>query len=49
MASPAGYGLGRSGWVTLKLTDADEADEERLLRWLAESYAAVAPKQRKRS
>jgi predicted DNA-binding protein (MmcQ/YjbR family) len=48
IASRAGYGLGRAGWVTLRLEDPEEADEERLLRWLDESYDAVAPKPRKR-
>lgn len=43
-ASPTGYGLGRSGWVTCKLHAGTEADPDLLLGWLDESYRAVAPK-----
>jgi predicted DNA-binding protein (MmcQ/YjbR family) len=43
-ASPTGYGLGKSGWVTCKLDAATEADPDLLLGWLEESYRAVAPK-----
>ena len=43
-AAPAGYGLGRSGWISCRF-GADEApDLDLLKRWLAESYRAVAPK-----
>ena len=43
-AEPAGYGLGRSGWISCRF-EADEApDLDLLKRWLAESYRAVAPK-----
>jgi len=43
-AAPAGYGLGRAGWISCRF-GADEApDFELLERWLAESYRAVAPK-----
>lgn len=47
-ASPTGYGLGRSGWVSLRLADGEAVDEERLLGWLEESFRAVAPKPKKR-
>jgi predicted DNA-binding protein (MmcQ/YjbR family) len=42
-AAPAGYGLGRAGWVSVPLGDgAPGAD---LLRdWVEESYRAIAPK-----
>lgn len=43
-ASPTGYGLGKSGWVTCKLDAGTEADPDLLLGWLEESYRAVAPK-----
>lgn len=43
-ASPTGYGLGKSGWVTIKLHGADEIDPELIERWIDESYRAVAPK-----
>jgi len=41
-AAPTGYGLGRSGWVTL--TDPGSATLDELKDWLDESYRAVAPK-----
>ena len=43
-ASPCGYGLGRSGWVTCAFQPGDEPPMERLLDCMAESYRAVAPK-----
>ena len=43
-ASPTGYGLGKSGWVSIKTGGAEEPDLEMLLEWLRESYGAVAPK-----
>lgn len=43
-AAPAGYGLGRSGWITCRLDEASDADPDLLLRWVAESWRAVAPK-----
>lgn len=41
---PTGYGLGRSGWITCKLTADSDADVELIERWIGESYRAVAPK-----
>ncbi|HEX8217423.1 MAG TPA: MmcQ/YjbR family DNA-binding protein [Allosphingosinicella sp.] len=42
---PAGYGLGKSGWVTARFPAGGEAPDLYLLRrWIAESYRAVAPK-----
>lgn len=43
-ASPAGYGLGKSGWISCRFAPGDEPDVPLLKRWLAESYRAVAPK-----
>jgi predicted DNA-binding protein (MmcQ/YjbR family) len=43
-ASPAGYGLGRSGWISCRFAAAEQPDLDLLKRWLAESYRAVAPK-----
>jgi predicted DNA-binding protein (MmcQ/YjbR family) len=42
-ASPMGYGLGKAGWVTVRL-DGDLPPEGVLLDWVEESYRAVAPK-----
>ena len=42
--APAGYGLGRSGWITATYAAGESPDLELLERWLAESYRAVAPK-----
>lgn len=43
-ASPAGYGLGKSGWISCRFGPGEEPDLELMKRWLAESYRAVAPK-----
>ena len=43
-AEPAGYGLGRSGWISCRFANGDGADLDLLKRWIAESYRAVAPK-----
>jgi predicted DNA-binding protein (MmcQ/YjbR family) len=42
--TPAGYGLGKSGWVAAKLGPDDEVPFDMLREWLDESYRAVAPK-----
>ena len=42
-AEKTGYGLGRSGWVTLPL-DADGVTPDLLRDWIEESYRIVAPK-----
>ncbi len=42
---PAGYGLGRHGWVALNVDD--DADDERwrqIEEWVRTSYTLVAPK-----
>ena len=43
-ASPAGYGLGRSGWISCRFAPGEKPELELMKRWLAESYRAVAPK-----
>ena len=43
-ASPAGYGLGRSGWISCRFEAGEAADLDLLKGWIAESYRAVAPK-----
>jgi predicted DNA-binding protein (MmcQ/YjbR family) len=42
--APAGYGLGKSGWVSASFAPGDEIPVPLLLEWLDESYRAVAPK-----
>ncbi len=41
---PTGYGLGKSGWVTATFGAKDRPPVEVLMRWIDESYRAVAPK-----
>ncbi len=45
-ASPAGYGLGRHGWIVVGLAPADPPlpPFEVLRDWVEESYRAIAPK-----
>jgi predicted DNA-binding protein (MmcQ/YjbR family) len=43
-ASPTGYGLGKSGWVTAQFTPKQKPPIELLKQWIDESYRAVAPK-----
>lgn len=43
-ASPTGYGLGKSGWVTAKFMPDEEIPIERICEWTEESYRAIAPK-----
>ena len=43
-ASPTGYGLGKSGWVTGQFGPADPIPIDRLTEWIDESYRAIAPK-----
>jgi len=43
-AAPAGYGLGRSGWISCRFGPGEAPDLDLLKRWIAESYRAVAPK-----
>jgi len=43
-AEPAGYGLGKSGWVTAKFGPDDDIPLHTLMEWIDESYRAIAPK-----
>lgn len=43
-ASPTGYGLGKSGWVSSRFEPDEEPPIELLLKWMDESYRAIAPK-----
>ena len=43
-ASPTGYGLGRSGWVSVTFGPDDEVPVELIEDWIDESYRTVAPK-----
>src|SRR5260370_32608665 len=43
-ASPAGYGMGKSGWVTAQFGGKDEIPVDLLEQWIDESYRTVAPK-----
>jgi predicted DNA-binding protein (MmcQ/YjbR family) len=43
-AEPAGYGLGRSGWISLRHDRPGLPPVEVLEDWIEESYRAVAPK-----
>ncbi|MCY0990773.1 MmcQ/YjbR family DNA-binding protein [Nannocystis sp. ILAH1] len=43
-ASPTGYGLGKSGWVTASFPTGAPLPIGLLAEWLEESYRAVAPK-----
>jgi predicted DNA-binding protein (MmcQ/YjbR family) len=40
----AGYGLGKSGWVTARLGPKDKVDPAMLEEWIEQSYRAVAPR-----
>ena len=42
-ASPTGYGLGKSGWVTARFSAGEDVPVPLLREWIAESYRAVAP------
>ncbi len=43
-ASPCGYGLGKSGWVTTRFGPKEKPPVELLESWIEESYRAIAPK-----
>jgi predicted DNA-binding protein (MmcQ/YjbR family) len=43
-ASPTGYGLGKSGWVSARFEEDDEVPVGLLVEWIDESYRAIAPK-----
>src|SRR6266852_7711189 len=43
-ASPAGYGMGKSGWVTCQFRANEEIPVDLLEQWIDESYRTIAPK-----
>lgn len=43
-ASPTGYGLGKSGWVSAQFPKRVKPPMEMLRQWIDESYRAIAPK-----
>jgi predicted DNA-binding protein (MmcQ/YjbR family) len=43
-AAPAGYGLGRSGWVSVPLEEKGAPGADLLREWTEESYRTIAPK-----
>ena len=43
-ASPCGYGLGKWGWVTIRMDAADCPPVGVLADWVDESYRSIAPK-----
>lgn len=43
-ASPTGYGLGKSGWVTAAFEPGADVPVEMFREWVDESFRAVAPK-----
>lgn len=45
-ASPTGYGMGKSGWVTATFARGDAVPLPVLRDWIAESHAAISPKRR---
>ena len=43
-ATPTGYGLGKSGWVSLAPPEFDIPPLDQLKEWVEESYRAQAPR-----
>jgi predicted DNA-binding protein (MmcQ/YjbR family) len=43
-AAPAGYGLGKAGWVSIPLEEKGAPAAELLCDWVEESYRTIAPK-----
>ncbi|MCX3289098.1 MmcQ/YjbR family DNA-binding protein [Streptomyces sp. NEAU-H22] len=43
-AEPAGYGLGKAGWVSVPLEQQGAPAAEVLCEWVEESYRVIAPK-----
>ena len=41
---PTGYGLGKSGWVSVRISPGDLPPNDLFLGWIEESYRAIAPK-----
>jgi predicted DNA-binding protein (MmcQ/YjbR family) len=42
--TPTGYGLARGGWVTARFEKGESPPIDLLIRWVEESYRAVAPR-----
>lgn len=43
-ATPTGYGLGKSGWVTFAPSEVEIPSIEQMQEWIEESYRAQAPR-----
>lgn len=43
-ATPTGYGLGKSGWVTATFQQGEHPPFDVLKSWIDESYRAIAPR-----
>lgn len=43
-AKPTEYGMGKHGWVTVRVAKSTKALESQCIEWLDESFRAVAPK-----
>jgi predicted DNA-binding protein (MmcQ/YjbR family) len=43
-ASPTGYGLGKSGWVTAAFEAGDDVPVDVLTDWIDESFRTIAPR-----
>ncbi len=43
-AKPTGYGLGRHGWVSIRVGDPSEPRWQQVEEWVRTSYTLVAPK-----
>jgi predicted DNA-binding protein (MmcQ/YjbR family) len=41
---PAGYGLGKAGWVAARFSAAEAPPQKTLEAWIEESYRAIAPR-----
>ena len=44
LAEPTGYGLGRHGWVSVKIGRSSAARWQQVEEWVRTSYTMVAPK-----
>ena len=42
--SPAGHGLWKGGWASVRQRDGEDFDFDTLKAWIVQSYRAVAPK-----
>jgi len=43
-AEPCRYGMGKYGWVTIRISPGDQTPKELFQEWIDESYRAIAPK-----